>query len=178
MVKRDNDRDDSAAQHLDIVNNIFCECLDNNGNKVKKMISIRFLLAIEFRCASCMKLVLVKAENPEEKIVCPACQQCEFMLADIFNKLLTTAKRPTPHRRPSRRDMNDKQNNKAGRPTLDGVHREYIQLTLHPDTLDTLYELNTNRGAIIEFLLNLFPPFTSILENKKRSNPPDTSPST
>ena len=144
------------------------DCQDIYNNKFQGSISIRFIPAIEFTCGSCKSLVIVKIRSVEEQIICPACQRCRFTLSDTFNKILEDAKRPTPHRKPGRRTDNGQTSKRAGRPSLDKVTREPTQITLHPDTIDALYELGISRGELFEFLLNFFPPFTSILEKKRR----------
>lgn len=173
MKKTGNARNDSVAKHIKITNDVLCDCRDIHSNKFQRSVSIRFIPAIEFICASCQKFIVAKIETPEEKIICPRCGRCEFTLTNTFNKLLEAAKRPTPNQIRGRR-LRGEQNNGVGRPTLDGVPREPTQLTLHPDTIDALYELGVSRGELFEFLLNLFPPFTSIRKNKTQSGPPDT----
>jgi DNA-directed RNA polymerase subunit RPC12/RpoP len=168
MTKKSNARNDHGAKHINVLQEVISDCQDVYNYKFQESISIRFIPAIEFTCSSCKSLVVVKIESIEEPIVCPVCQHCRFTLIDIFNKMLEDAKRPTPHRKPSRRMSSEPTSKRAGRPSLDRVSREPTQITLHPDTIDILYELDVSRGELFEFLLNFFPPFSSILEKKKQ----------
>jgi len=165
MVKKSNAGNGDAARHLRAVNDVAYECYDKYKNKSSGIVSVRFVLAVEFTCISCKKTVVVKVETPDEKIICPACLECEMTLTDTFNKLLAAANRPTPHRKVSHDQ--EKQTNKVGRPTFGDARRKYAQTTLDPHTIRALNELNVSRGALFEFLLDLFPPFTNIPKSKK-----------
>ena len=168
MAKTSDARNGNTVKHVSVLNKVLCDCRDIHNKKFQGSIYIRFILAIEFVCDSCKSTVIVKIESTQEQIICPICRGCQFTMTDTFNKILEDAKRPTPNRIRSRRISNRQTTNRAGRPPLDRITREPTQLTLHPDTIDVLHELNVSRGELFEFLLNFFPPFTSILKKKRQ----------
>lgn len=128
--------------------------------KARAQENIQFVLAIEFVCSSCTESSLIKVENPEGRILCPRCEEYEIIVSELFDQLLGSMRHPTPNRKSSPR----RKRASLGRPPFEGMRRQKTEITLHPDTIDALNDLDVSRGALFEWLLRLFPPYRRAIE--------------